>query len=284
MKTQNRILMHKNKEVALISLDERGFISEVNEVYEPHLLPCYISKNKKELKLGLQRWLFNRELSRTRSDFIPLRSFYGDEYFLSKNKVSLFDCYWLKVEDDATWESENYFNSENWDYESDSYFDLLYDPEMIEAVYCDSPNLTIPGCEHRFWYYLDGQLGIISLASQKEMKIYKKALELGIEKFVAKRKYVIIRGHIYTFIPVSTSEKVERVPFDVLYDSVAKENASKTENLAACCKKHGLTNWKEFFTSIIHLDEALGNKERNLCEFFVLRDTDTLEILGFELI
>lgn len=283
MKLQKKHLMHKDIKIALITLDDRGFIAEVNEVYEPHLLPCYLSENKKDLKLGLQRWLLNRELSRTRSDFSPLRSFYGDDYFISKDKASLFDCYWIKdMENEDTWEEHNFFK--NWDYENDGYFDLLQDPEEIEKVYCSSPNLSIPGCDHRFWFIYNGQLGLISEASQKEMRIYKKALELGIEKFIAKRTYIIIRGTIYTFIPVSTSEKVERVPFDILYDSVAKDTVSKTENLANCCKQYGLSNWKEFFTSIIKLDEALGNKERNLCEFFVLRNTDNLQILGFEMV
>ena len=282
MKSQKMDIMHKDTKVATIVFDERGFVSEVEEVFSKDLLPCYISDDKKDLKLGIQRWLLSRDLGRTRSDFSPLRTFYGNEMFTSKNKASLFDCYWLKGDESESWETENPFI--NWDYEDDEYFDLLFDPENVEKVHCKSPNLTIPGCDHQFWYRDNGNLGLISESSQREMKMYKTAMELGVDKYVSNRKYIVIRGSIYTFKPVSTSEDVERIPFDILYDSVADESASKIENLSACCEKYGLKNWREFFASVIKLDEAMGNKERNLCEFGVLRNTKTLETIGFELI
>jgi len=280
VKEQKMEIMHKNTPVATVLFDERGFVSEVKKIHNRELLPCLDSEDKKDLRLGLQRWLLSRDLGRTRTDFGPLRTFYGNHLFISKNKASLYDCYWLKGDEKETWETESAFA--NWDYEDDEYFDLLFDPENIEQVHGKSPNLTLPGLTHQFWYRKDGQLGLISENSQKEMKMYKKALELGVEKYVSKRDYMIVRGVIYTFRNVPTSENVERIPFDILYDSVAKEENSKIKNLSICCQKYNLENWRDFFVSVVKLDEAMGNKDRALCEFGVLRDANTLETIGFE--
>lgn len=280
-------ILHCNDTVASVEIDRRGFISKIYRIDHPDLLPCVNSDDETDLKIGLQRWLLSRQLGRTRADIAPIKAFYGADIFQSKNMVSLNDCYWMrdigeddKAVSDEDWESVSPFT--NWDYEEDCYFDLLHDPENTYDVDNISPNLTIPGNDPRFWYKKDGEIGIITESSQRDMKTYKKAIELGFEEFIAPRSYIILQGTIYSFHPTGTSENVERIPFDLLYDSVADENVKKIDNLKNCCDKFGLSNWRKFMSAVMKLDSELGNKERNLCEIGVLRDVTSLNVLGFE--
>ena len=275
-------IMHKNDPVALVNIDKRGFISKIEDIYYKELLPCVYSEEEADLKIGLQRWMLGRQLGRTRNDIAPIKSFYGQEIFQSKNMVSLQDSYWIRESDEDTWDMVNPYDEKNWDYEEDCYFELLHDPENTFEVDNMSPNLTIPGNEARFWYKKDGNIGLITESSQKDMKVYKKAKELGIDKFVAPRVYMIIHGIIYSYHPTGTDANTERIPFDLLYDSVADPALKKIDNLRNCCDKFGITGWKDFMSSIMKLDTELGNKGRSLYEIGVLRDVETLKIKGFE--
>ena len=83
-------------------------------------------------------------------------------------------------------------------------------------------------------------------------------------------------------ITVRLMDNTERVPFDTIYDTYADDSLSKIENLKRACEAVGLLDWRDFFGTVIQLDEALGNKERELCEIGILRDASTLDVLGFE--
>lgn len=276
-----QVIMHKDDAVCSITLDTRGYIASVDSVENESLLPCVVSSDKDELKFGIQKWLLTRMVGRSRHDYAPLRAFYGDEFFISNNRVSLSDCYWMKEQgSELSWKDVSPYNS--WDEESDCYFGIISDPENTYKVDNVSPNLTIPGPEHKFWYRVDGQLGYINESSQKDMFLYKKALEHGCDDVVSPRQYLILEGKIYTFAPVETSEEIERVPFDVLYDGIEDKNKSKMENLRATCEHFKLKNWKQFFGNVTKLDEILNNKERELSDIGVLRNANTLEVVGFD--
>lgn len=276
-----QVIMHKNDEVCTITLDSRGYVVSVDSVENETLLPCVISDNKEELKFGIQKWLLTRMVGRSRADYSPLRTFYGDEYFVSNHRISLSDCYWMKdKESEMAWDEINPYK--HWSEDDDCYFGIISDPENTYKVDNMSPNLTISGPEHKFWYRVDGQLGYINEFSQKDMTFYKKAVENGFESIVSPRQYIILSGKIYTFTPVETNEEVERVSFDVLYDGLEDKSKSKMENLRATCEYYGLDNWKSFFSMITKLDNLNNNKERELSDLGVLRDANSLKVIGFD--
>ena len=273
--------MHKNDPVCSIIFDSRGYVNQVPEVIRSELLPCMFSEKPDELKFGIQRWLLRRTSGRNRNDYTPLRTFYGNELFTSKYKASLFDCYWiLPPGEDKSWDDISLFR--NWDSEDDEYFGILNDPENTGSLSRLSPNLTLPGNEHRFWYMDDNKLGIITESAQMDVKKVKMAAELGIEELFHPRKYLILCGTIFSFHPVEFSEKLERIPLDYYYDAICDENLSRMENLGNCCKELGIEGWKKYFGAICKFDDATGNKERELSSIGVLRDADTLTPVRFE--
>lgn len=287
--SQIKTIMHKDDAVISFIMDKRGVAEKIIEIYNKQLLPFYISEKdqdkESEIKLLLQMWLLERTISKTRKDIEPLIAFYGADLFKSNHLVSLNDCYWMMDDtpdkNNEKWEDVNPFKK--WDYKEDEYFNLIHSPTNVRELSKESPNLTLSGMNKRFWYRnKDGKLGIITEDSRADMMLYKTAKEISADSVVSVRDYIISKGIIYSFHEVETNENVERIPFNVLYDEVADDNNSKLVNLENCCKKYNIPKWKEFIGNIIKLDEKTGNKERNLCEIGILRDSNTLEIIGFE--
>ncbi len=274
-----RTVMHKNDEVLTYECDKRGIATKVLSVERKDLLP-FAAANESSYKISLQMWLLERSIGKTRKDIEPLIAFYGVEYFKSSNYASLFDCYWIKNEKDETWENISPYR--NWNSEEDCYFNLIHSPTEVESFSKLSPNLTLPGVEKRFWYVKDGKLGIITESSQADMAVYKAAKKLGLESIASRRDYIVIKGTIYAFHPVNVNEHTERVPFSMFYDAVADDSKTKVKNLEICCEKFGLKGWQNFFKGIMAIDNEVGNKDRGLSEIGVLRNPDTLEVIGFE--
>lgn len=274
-----KTVMHKNDEVLTYECDKRGIATKIENVARKDLLP-FASVDESSYKLSLQIWLLERSIGKTRKDIEPLVAFYGVDYFRSQNYASLFDCYWVRNDESEVW--EDICPQRNWDPENDSYFNLIHSPTEVESFSKASPNLTLSGVERRFWHVKDGVLGIITESSQADMAVYKAAKKLGLTSIVARRDYLVIKGTIYAFHPVKVSSSTERVPFSMYYDQVADDSKTKIQNLEACCNRFGIKGWKEFFKGVMTVDQEVGNKDRGLSEIGVLRNADTLEVLGFE--
>ena len=272
-----KIVMHKDDKVAEFKCKNNGNFDKLIKVYNEELLP----DRTREAEIALQRWMILRSPSGLRKNFSALKEFYGPENFVSVNMRSLFDCYWIKDADDdeISWDSVNPYTT--WDPSSDSIFMSIYKPFDFEAFDESSPNLTIPGVDPLIWYEFENGIGLLNENAQKDMRDYKVAKEMGI-KMVAERKYKILSGRVFTFKEVNTSEEVERIPFDTLYNLTEDPSKSKAENIKTCCEKFGIQNWKEFISSMIEFDNVCENNKRELFDIGVLRDANTLVYISFD--
>lgn len=272
-----KILMHLDTPVAMYSCQKNGDFQALKEVYNEKLLP----DRTREYDIALRRWLLLRRRSSQIREFSQARNFYGAEYFKSENLRSMYDTYWIKEskDEDTTWEEVN--PHENWDSSIDSIFMLLYYPQEFEGYDESSPNLTIPGVEPLVWYDSDGVIGLINQDSQQDMEAYRLSLKNGI-KSVAKREYKIIAGRVFSFRKASTSEKIERIPFDVFYNEFKDDSLSKIQNIKNCCDNYGITGWETFTQDIVGYSQLVPQKTIELSDIGILRRTDTLECIGFD--
>ncbi len=275
-----KILMHKDDEVAKLKVDSDNILEEVIEIYNEDLLP---EKTNNPYQ-SLHKWLMLRKMSLRRDDLSPIREFYGSKIFVSDNSRSLFDCYWLKNKKSECWDSINAFK--NWIYYNDDIFLMLFQPEDYDGpddeMINDSPNLTISGTEKRLWYKdKDGITGLIDSDVREQTQMYKKAVENGIS-IVAERKPIILCKHLFTFIPQKTTEDIESIPFDHLYNTTFDINLSKEANLQKCCETYNIPKWIDFFDELMEFDKILEKNDRELMDIRVLRDSNTLKILGFD--
>lgn len=273
-----KIVMHKDEKVAEYKCKSNGNFDKLIKVYNEELLP----DRTKKTEIALQRWMILRTPSNLRRNFSALKEFYGQEYFVSKNMRSLFDCYWIKNADEKiSWDEINPFTT--WDASSDSIYMASYRPADFEGFDESSPNLTIPGADPVVWYEFEDGIGLINENAQKDMKEYKKAKELGIE-IVSERSYKILSGRVFTFKNASTSDEIERIPFDTYYNAVEDPSKTKAENIKICCEKYGIPNWKEFISEMLEFDKACENSGRELFDIGVLRNANTLECISFDLL
>lgn len=266
----NVTLMHGPDKVAECKFDKRGYLQSIGKIHNEKLMPIAIRENP---TLDLQRWLLGRSLSTGRRDLTRHRDFYGNSNFISEHGISLFDTYWFADEGFNEWEKVNAFD--NWICEADSYFLMLLRPDALLDIDRNSPNLEIPGQTPRLWYRdEEGQLYLLFDDAQEQMQ--KNKANFG----YAKRRYVVLHGRMLAMIPAFTSKEVEMLNFEDLYNSCKDDKKSKLENLQATCNQYHLTNWKKFFGLIMEEEERTGI-EFELSDIGVLRNTKTLETIGF---
>lgn len=275
-----KILMHKNTPVASFASGKTGKknVNQV-EVLEKDLFPY----TTEDATVSFRRWLLFRRTSPSRKDLQPIVSFYGDDDFYSENLASLFDTYWVKDADSPlTFEDISLYRQTG--LKKDSVYASFATPSEFKKFLSDSPNLTIPSKKPIFWFELDGQRGIINADAHLDVSLTKSAADLGLDLFHP-RKYLIDSNMIYSFRQVSTSEEVEKIPFDQLYTSLLNEenkDDSVTKHLIRCCEHYQIPDWKNYIRQVIRFNEQNPDNKIFPQDIGVLRNTETLEYIGFD--
>lgn len=272
-----KTLMHKDTEVAVFSCKSNGEYNHLVEVKEEALLP----DRTREYDIATKRWMLTRKQSSRINEFSEIRRFYGSDLFVSRNLRSMFDCYWIKDEDnpEETWASVN--PHEVWDATSDSLFMMMYKPADFDGVDDSSPNLTISGTVPLLWYEFD-EPGLINERAQADVTVYREAKAHNLLDIVEKREYRIVAGRVFSFRRTDVSEDIERIPFDIYYNMSEDRSLSKSENIAKCCMDFGIPDWERFISGMIELDRICGKTDRDLCDIGILRNADTLECIRFD--
>lgn len=269
--------MHKDVEVATFSCKQNGEFNELIEVKREDLLP----DKTREYSIATRRWLLTRKHSSRINEFSEIRRFYGSNYFISRNLRSMNDCYWVRNDDsniDETWEEVN--PHATWEPTFDSLFMMMYKPADFDSVDDSSPNLTIPGTVPLMWYNFD-RLGLINERAQSNVAFYREAKKRGFT-CVEPRIYKIVAGRVFSFREVEVSEDVERIPFDIYYNMYEDNSLSKSENIAKVCTELKIPNWRDFIGEMIELDKVCKKMDRDLCDLGILRNSKTLECIGFD--
>lgn len=270
-------LMHKNKKVATCYFDKNGFLKQIYEIHDENHMPVMTKNNPLQ---GLQQWLALRFANKRRPDIARLKAFYGDK--LSPNTMaSLLDAYWFQnTEKKQTWEEINFFD--NFDARTDSVENSLFSHGSVSrsSFNPDSPNLTIPGLGERYWLRQGSSFFLLYKNAQKEMQEYKKARANNLS--ILPREYILYNDLLMTKVKSETSAKIERIPLEEYYIASDKvKNHSKVQNLISCCEQFQLPDYRNFFSLIADFDDLIGIEERELSDIGVLRDNETLEIIGF---
>ena len=271
--TGKKILMHGNDPVALLSFEKNGYLKQVKEVYNEKVLPPGVKD--KNIEFDIQRWIMSRQISTLRKDIGILREFYGSEAFQSEMGLSLYDTYWFSTDNKTDWEEVNAYD--NWTPDTDSVFIMLIHPEQFYKAKKESPNLTIPGNNEKLWYKVGNSIVLLHGNAREEMMNYKKA---NFDSIYQKRTYVILSNKIYTMTSAQTSKKVERITLENLYVSTYDQNKTQMENLEYTCKFYDIPYWAEFLERLGVLNEKT-DISYNIGDIGVLRETDTLKIIGF---
>ena len=280
----NYILMHKDKPVCDCTFTD-GFLVKINEIINNELMPVRSQIGTPETQLlGLQTFITSRFPTAKRKDISVLSQFFGLQKFLPKNYASLMDCYWFKEKNkETTWNEVSFFK--NYDNDNDPVLALLFFPGQVTRQNLDtnSPNLTLFGDDVRTWYREGDKFYLMYQDAKNIMDNYRVGISFGVTMLPRIYDIYADRLCVKTLMPVS--EKVEAISFEdyyLYYKKKMEENDNPEISFINCCEYFDIPGWEEFVDDLSRYDDILEEDSHDLCDIYVLRDTDTLKIIGFQ--
>jgi hypothetical protein len=273
-------LMHREDPVCDMTFDQYGHVSKVGTVYNEELLPPGTGAGK-ELLRELGSWMDSRIFSQARPDIAFVRRYLSEDILKHAGQVSLFDTYWFKgPKDTVTWEDINPYD--HWDHRRDPVCLLNLRPNYIHAdTRMDSPNLSIPGADNAFFCRgEEGKFYFLSEDIEKDMGYFKRAEGSTITQ---PRKYTIISGRLYSAQESQTSREVESFPMSAVYEKFKGRREDSLDILMKALESVGIDRGTscEFLREMYSGDEKADIDDREFSSVRLLRNTETLEVLGF---
>lgn len=272
-------LMHKTSPVCEINFNVSGYVEKVGRVYNERLLPLSINKDN-PLNIEFTKWMAERTFSPGRTDIMMARSYLATNVFQYAGIVSLFDCYWfLPTKQSISWDEINPYD--NWNNKTDPICLLNLKPNYIHRdTDMSSPNLSIPGNENDFWYRGKDAIYYLSDNIEKDMGYYKKSIG---NKYIQPREYSIIYNRLFSAKKAETSKDIESFLLSGIYEKYKKDDQDDFKLLVKALEDIGIdkTHAYDFFQNMYDCDERAGIDDRDLSSVRILRDANTLEIIGF---
>ncbi len=260
-------LMHKNNEVAQFELQEHSILNV--RLLDETRLPILPYGN---LQSELKKWLYDRVISLDHVSSIRNQTgqLIDRERLAFANKGrSLTDCYWYKLDPDDHWE-----NISLWKERQD--FLPLYEAVKTGKIFKSAS--------------IDGQ-AIKWIDNQHILhKEYRKRQDIAWYEYIASK----ISAHFVdtvsyevsgstTLSNLFTSESVEYIPMYYILQSKKKPNhVSDFDWYLQRCEAYGLNAREvgQFVRGMLVSDYLVNNVDRHYGNFGVLRDADSLKIIG----
>lgn len=237
-------------------------------------------------------WLKNRAIPASRDNlfwglsnlgYIPSNT--SPVFLLEKNLcLSLSDQYWLKPEgSDLSWSDINYFENTFSEDVGKAFFDNI----RIDTPDLNSPCNSSEGWLKKKWTIIDGKRCLLKGSSELyHQEAYNEViaseicrlLDINHVEYTLSASSKNIYSVCETFIDVDT-ELVSAN--DILKAFLPNPRIDLYEHFVKCCQRLGVKNTSESLDDIIILDYIIGNKDRHLRNFGVIRDVNTLEFKGF---
>ena len=280
------LLMHKNEPVADLNMYLNRVLS-VNAVYRPELMPWGTEVSSPFLlPKAIDAWQAGRSIPKERQGIADIEKNLKCSVSEAKNQAygtSITDCYWYKESESALkWEDVSFHGRVF----SEDFYRTTVLKKNIDKIDFYSPDYTTDGVLKKAWININeiptlikfGNLGDKAkrknLLSANEVAAYKIAALMGINHVpyypvkIAETDEMVCAAP--TFIPDDRTEfinalsygKHEKMPFD-LYALFAQNGMQLDVD------------------KMIAFDFLIHNTDRHEKNFGVLRDSSTLEVIGF---
>lgn len=278
----NYILMHKEKPCAMITIDEDSNALTNYKVIEKEFTPFLGNADERLMK----KWWENRAVPGARKDFVPIYKKAGCDSakgYLAKNlALSLTDTYWIcPVDMDISWNEVNLF---------DNYKSL----QGIVALHNESsydPNASLGGEMTKYWdisskkpvlvksaYRSYGQQSINEAFASYVHE--KQAVGISYVSYTACKKE---NGEVLSYCDAFTSKDIEFISaYEILNSVKRKGSVSDFECLISACAQKGIdeNEIRRFMDYLFLSDAVISNTDEHLQNFGILRDANTMELIG----
>ena len=282
-------LMHKDIEVADIELDENGEIKKLIRVINVDHFPFGTAPKEGRLNpSGLKRWWKNRRIPYTRDEIGLLSKAYPDEMPLSKLLLackghSLSDCYWIR--EGSSQESFSDFNF----FENGFRLDLgdaLMGKPATGCVSFLSPDASSEGNLKKRWKIINGKRTLLKAGTPPhQYEIFNEVIASEVMSYfgIPHVDYYLYveNGELYSACEDFVGYSQDFVTAYMIYEAGGKRNdESDYAFLLRRYKELGIENAEIALQQMLLVDYLLGNEDRHLNNFGLLRDAKTLRFLG----
>ena len=285
-------LMNKNTPILDLKFDMKGqYISEICSTYNPEFAPLGLVGSKEEIDLDdLNDWWEDRCVSDSRHNVETiLELLQKDRYelIIRSMGLSLADQYWIQPEnEDLDWEDVNFFTNGLSDEMGKLFFNKA--KSTTDTLNYSSPDWTLNGTLEKRWKSRKGEILLCKKGSEpfyqqpyNEVIASKILKKLGCDNFV---KYTLggSKEAPYCICKSFIDENTEYIPASVL-KKITKKQPKETEweYFLRACKILGIESlMQKYLDYVLPFDYLIGNVDRNYGNFGVIRNVETLDVIG----
>lgn len=280
------VLMHKDVKVLKFELSPENRFRRVLEIYDASRLPFSTDQGAKQGYPGLAEWWADRCIPVTRDEYANLKASLPDDDSFSlaakSHGLSVDDQYWIKREDEGIAYDDVSFFSNRF---SEDIGDIMVGTKKGGDVDYRSPDSTLGGNLKKRWKRVAGKTFLLKAGSKPyQYEIFNEIIAskvmtiLGIEH--VDYEFVTDNGQIYCSCPNFVSYNEDLVTAYQLRNSKKQRNdASLYQHLLSVYETLGIPDYKTKLDQMLFIDYLLGNVDRHLNNFGVIRDAKTLEFL-----
>lgn len=282
-KPVNATIYNKKKPIIEVVM-ESGVITDIRRIREKEFLPICLQKDMTIEKSN--RWLSKRKIPKNREGLEEATILFGD-YLQFRNMFSLSDQYWVKYQKNDTWEKGNFFTNRYSNAVGRSFF-IPWELNKKE-VRQQGPDLTTNGVLRKVWMQDEHKESFLIKAGSR--KFHQEPISEVLSSFMLKHvnfiPFVEYTLYVYGYRMCSkckgfVTKDTEFIPFKQLYDyEPRKENETPYDHVLRACDAFEIIGAKEYIDKMILADILIGNKDRHLGNFGVLRNANTAKIEGF---
>ena len=286
----NYTLMHKNIPVANLTLDETtGSIQRIDALLHGAHLPVGVSfRHGVADRTALNEWWEDRSIPASRSGLREALETLG----VTGPKLLLFRCYGLSLSDHYwinpigskfTWHDVNFFENPFSEDMGDALFGI---PPKKEGFDFSSPDNTTDGFLKKRWKILDGKRCLIKAGSPPflQQPFHEViATKIADRLEICHISYTVMweNGIHYSVCEDFVTPDTELIPAWRVMQTQKKENQTSVyQHYRNCCEALGVPNVAHALDQMIVLDYLIAYEDRNLNNFGLLRNPDTLEWMG----
>jgi hypothetical protein len=283
------ILKHKDHPVMLFKLNDDFELSDYGEVFDEERLPFGLKYKDKEKAqfIQLSDWIKNRGLPHARSDLanieLDMNAKNSVALLLGSYALNLTDHYWVCKSDlDLKWNNVNFFDN-NFKEVINFNFTGVYEGNRNIMV---APDLTVDGTLRKKWIISNGERHLLKASRYDEMQepfnelIGSKIMKLFNIEHV---EYSLVHNKSDN-MPLSickcmVNQNTEYITAHVVKDAEVKNDRNEYDRFIQICEKKGIKNAKEKIDTMLAIDFIIGNTDRHMGNFGIIRNADNLEWL-----
>ena len=280
----NAILYNKNRKVLQVHLESNGSVTELGDLYDPAALPL-ILQHKLDLET-INKWLTKRRMPAKREGLEQVKQLYGS-FENQRNLFALTDQYWFKRSQKDSWEKLNFFTNSYESYVGEALFmPWTGDRKKLQKP---TPDITTNGVLRKIWIQADDKTSYLIKAGsetflQEPLSEVLAALILRQMDIIPFVEYdLCIYGYrICSKCKNFVTSNTEFIPAQSLYAKRPRLSTdTKYDHLIKMCDYYGIKDANTYLDRMILADLIIGNQDRHLGNFGILRNVETGSFIGF---